>query len=121
MRPTGASYHSGRRFLSVCSGSRSYLLKHILHDWDDAACICILQNCRRALRLGGRVAVIELLLGEIGEPSLAPIFDVTMMVMSSGRERSVVEYQRLFEAAGLRATNVIPTKTPMTILEVVAS
>jgi len=67
-----------------------------------------------------RVAVIELLLGEIGEPSLAPLFDVTMMVMSSGRERSPVEYKGLFEAAGLRATNVIPTKTPMTILEAVA-
>jgi len=39
------------------------------------------------------------------------------MFMSSGRERSLVEYKRLFEAAGLRATNVIPTKTPMTILE----
>ena len=94
-----------------------YLLKHILHDWDDAACICILRNCRRALRPGGRVAVIEVLLGEIGEPSLAPIFDVTMMVMSSGRERNLVEYKRLFEAGGLRATNVIRTKTPMTILE----
>lgn len=97
-----------------------YLLKHILHDWDDAACICILRNCRRALSPGGRVAVIEFLLGEIGEPSVAPLFDVTMMVLSSGRERSLVEYQRLFEAAGLRVKNVIPTKTPMTILEAVA-
>lgn len=96
-----------------------YLLKHILHDWDDDACIRILKNCRRSLRPGGRVAVIEFLLGEIGEPSLAPLFDVTMMVMSSGRERTLVEYQRLFETAGLRATNVIPTKTPMTILEAV--
>lgn len=98
-----------------------YLLKHILHDWDDDACIRILKNCRRSLRPGGRVAVIEVLLGEIGERSLAPLFDVTMMVMCSGRERSLVEYQRLFETARLRATNVIPTKTPMTILEAVAS
>lgn len=97
-----------------------YLLKHILHDWDDESCIRILKNCRRSLRPGGRVAVIEFLLGEIGEPSLAPLFDATMMVMSSGRERSLVEYQRLFETAGLRATNVIPTKTPMTTLEAVA-
>jgi hypothetical protein len=110
----------GGDFFQCVPGADLYLLKHILHDWDDAACICILRNCRRALRLGGRVAVIELLLGEIGEPSLAPVFDVTMMVMSSGRERSLVEYKRLFEAAGLRATNVIPTKTPMTILEAVA-
>jgi len=111
----------GGDFFQCVPEADLYLLKHILHDWDDAASICILRNCRRALRPGGRVAVIELLLGEIGEPSLAPIFDVTMMVMSSGRERSVVEYQRLFEAAGLRAPNVIPTNTPMTILEAVVS
>jgi len=107
----------GGDFFQCVQGADLYLLKHILHDWDDAACICILRNCRRALRPGGRVAVIEVLLGEIGEPSLAPIFDVTMMVMSSGRERNLVEYKRLFEAGGLRATNVIRTKTPMTILE----
>ena len=98
-----------------------YLLKHILHDRDDDACICILQNCRRALRPGSRIAVIELLLGETGEPSIAPLFDLTMMVMSSGRERSLVEFQRLFEAAGLAATKVTKTTTPMAILEATAA
>jgi hypothetical protein len=98
-----------------------YLLKHILHDWDDAACIRILKNCRRSLRPSGRVAVIELLLGEVGEQGPAPIYDLLMMVMNGGRERSLEEYQRLFEAAGLRATNVTQTKTPMVILEAVAA
>jgi SAM-dependent methyltransferase len=97
-----------------------YLLKHILHDWDDEACICILKNCRRALRPGGRIAVIELLLGEIGEPGIAPLYDVTMMVMSSGRERSLVEFQWVFEAAGLAATKVTRTTTPMVIVEATA-
>ena len=94
-----------------------YLLKHILHDWDDEACICILKNCRRALRPRGRIAVIELFLGEIGEAGISTLFDATMMVMSSGRERSLVEYQRLFEAAGLAATTITRTTTPMVILE----
>ncbi|MEI9975000.1 MAG: methyltransferase [Ignavibacteriota bacterium] len=76
-----------------------YLLKYILHDWDDASCIRILRSCRRGLRPGGRIAVIELLLPEIGEPGLASILDLNMMVMCSGRERSVAEYRRLFEAA----------------------
>jgi hypothetical protein len=62
-----------------------------------------------------------LLLGDIGEARLAPLFDVTMMVMSTGRERSLVEDQWLFEAAGLRAKSVIPTNTPMTILGAVTA
>ena len=98
-----------------------YLLKHILHDWDDESCICILKNCRRGLRPRGRIAVIELLLAEIGEPGIAPLYDVTMMVMSAGRERSLVEFQRLFEAAGLAATKVTRTTTPMVILEAAAA
>ena len=98
-----------------------YLLKHILHDWDDESCICILKNCRRGLRPRGRIAVIELLLGEIGEPGIAPLYDVTMMVMSSGRERSLPEFQRLFEAAGLATTKVTTTTTPMVILEAAAA
>ena len=98
-----------------------YLLKHILHDWDDDSCICILKNCRRGLRPRGRIAVIELLLAEIGEPGIAPLYDVTMMVMSSGRERSLPEFHRLFEAAGLAATKVTRTTTPMVILEAAAA
>jgi hypothetical protein len=98
-----------------------YLLKHVLHDWDDAACIRILKNCRRALRPGGRVVVIELLLREIGQPGLVPLFDMGMMVMLSGRERSPVEYEQLIESAGLHATNVVETKTSMVILEAVAA
>jgi len=69
----------------------------------------------------GRIAVIELLLGEIGEPGIAPLYDVTMMVMSSGRERSLVEFQWLFEAAVLAATKVTRTTTLMVIVEATAA
>jgi hypothetical protein len=94
-----------------------YLLKYILHDWDDARCVRILENCRRAMRPGARIAVIELLIGEIGEPGLAPVMDMNMMVLVSGRERSLSEYEELFSAAGLRISSVIPTGTPMVIVE----
>ena len=77
------------------------------------------KNCRRALLPRGRVAVIELLLGEIGWPGLAPLFDMGMLVMLSGRE-SPVEYRHLFEAARLTATKVIETETHMAILKAVA-
>jgi hypothetical protein len=69
-----------------------YLLKHILHDWNDGESVRILKNCRQAMRPGGRVIVIERLLGEIGEPGWAPLSDLNMMVMLTGRERTLAEY-----------------------------
>lgn len=108
----------GGDFFEAVPAADLYLLRYILHDWDDAACIRILHNCRRAMLPGGRVAVIEQLLGEIGEPGPAPLMDVNMMVMLGGRERNKTEYGQLFAAAGLRLTTTIPTKTPMaTVIE----
>ena len=57
-----------------------FLLRYILHDWNDQECIRILRNCRRSLRPEGRIAIIEYALGEIGEPTLAPLMDLNMMV-----------------------------------------
>jgi hypothetical protein len=96
-----------------------YLLKHILHDWDDASCIRILENCRRAMRPGGRVNVIELEVDEIGQSGLAPLMDINMMVMTNGRERTPRQYRELFERAGLHMTRVAPIRSgmPMVVLE----
>ena len=85
-----------------------YLLKYILHDWDDASCIRILKNCAQAMHQGGRVAVIEQPLGEMNEPGSAPLMDLNMMVMLTGRERSVSQYRELFATSGLRLAKVTP-------------
>lgn len=98
-----------------------YLLKHILHDWEDGDCMRILENCRRAMRPGGRMIVIDIVLGEIGEPGPAALIDLTMMVLLSGRERSLSEFQELFRLAGFRITNIIPTSSPASIIEAVVS
>jgi hypothetical protein len=112
----------GGDFFEAVPAADLYLLRYILHDWDDAACIRILQNCRRAMPPGGRVAVIEQVLGKIGEPGPAPLMDVNMMVMLGGRERSETEYGQLFAAAGLRLTTTIQTNTPMaTVIEATAT
>lgn len=83
-----------------------YLLKWILHDWDDASSITILKNCRRAMRPGGRVAVLELQLGGMDDPGLTSFMDLNMMVMLTGRERTASEYGTLFSAAGLHLVRV---------------
>jgi hypothetical protein len=98
-----------------------YLLKHVLHDWDDGEAVQILKRCRDAMRPGGRVIVIEMLLGEIGEPELVPLMDLNMMVMLTGRERTLAEYRALLEDAGLRFSKSIPIRWPMAVIEAVAA
>jgi len=70
---------------------------------------------------GGRVIVIELLLGEIGEPGLAPLMDLNMMVMQTGRERSLSEYRALLNQAGFRLDRSSPIRSSMAVLEAVAA
>jgi hypothetical protein len=98
-----------------------YLLKHILHDWNDGQGVRILENCRRAIRPGGRVIVIELLLGEMGEPGPAPFMDLNMMVMLPGRERTLSEYRALLKQAGFRLNKSSPTRSSMAVIEAVAA
>jgi O-methyltransferase domain/Dimerisation domain len=97
-----------------------YLLKLILHDWDDDACISILKNCRRAIHPGGRIVVVEMLIGEIGTPGFAPLIDLDMLVLLGGRERHLEEYEALFAAAGFRFASAFPTSTPFFLIEAVA-
>jgi hypothetical protein len=112
---------AGDFFESVPTGDL-YVLKHVLHDWDDASCLTILGNCRRAMRPRGRVAVIELVLGEIGqETSHAPLTDLAMLVQVPGRERSVSEYERLLRGADLRLKTITRTPSPYTVIEAVAA
>jgi hypothetical protein len=85
-----------------------YVLKYILHDWDDPHCVRILHNCRTQLAKGGRIAVVEHLVGEVGQPGLAPLMDMNMLAMTGGRERQLTEFDALFTAAGLTRVNVTP-------------
>jgi SAM-dependent methyltransferase len=117
----------GDRFSFVAGDFRNavptadlYLLKHVLHDWADATCGSILQNCRRALRPGGRVIVIELLADDVEPTSLLAQFDLTMMVACGSRERTLDEYKGLLVEAGLRFVGATATATPLFLIEAVA-
>jgi hypothetical protein len=94
-----------------------YLLKQILHDWDDAQCVQILRNCATAMRPGGRVAIVEMVIPDDGRPSLAQLMDLNMLVMLPGQERSRSEYAHLFEAAGLRFERLTETHSPFQVIE----
>jgi hypothetical protein len=97
-----------------------FLLKLILHDWSDEACLSILKNCRRAINPGGRILVVESLIGQIGAPDSASMLDMTMLVVLGGRERNLEEYTALFTAAGFRFSNATPTSAQWVLIEAVA-
>jgi hypothetical protein len=110
----------GGNFLDSVPAADLYLLRYVLHDWDDASCVRILTNCRRSMMTGGCVVVIERLVGEMGDAHAAALMDLNMMVVLGGRERKQSEYEQLFVASGLRLTCVVPTETPRaTILQAI--
>jgi hypothetical protein len=96
-----------------------YVMKQILHDWDDAQCVKILRNCAAAMRPGGRVVLVEMVIPDDGRPSLAQLMDVNMLVMLPGQERTRSEYAKLFEAAGLRLERLSETHSPFQVIEAV--
>ena len=94
-----------------------YLLKFILHDWDDERAITILQRCRDAMIPGGKVAIVEMVVGEPSDPGFGALMDINMLAVSPGQERSLEEYDALLGAACLRRTAVFTTNSPQTVIE----
>jgi len=97
------------------------LLKQVLHDWDDAKALSILRRCRAAVRAGGRLVVVEMVLPEDNAASMAQLMDLNMLVMLTGRERSKAEFEALFLEAGLRLERIQATRSPFFVLEAVAA
>lgn len=108
----------GGDFFADVPEADCYLLKHILHNWNDDEGITLLRNCRRRLRPGGRIVVFELLMNEIGEGDPTPaLVDLHMLVALSGRERTPAEYRRLFAAAGFPYFRLTPLRNGWAMLE----
>jgi hypothetical protein len=109
----------GDFFDSVPAGDL-YLLKYILHDWDDGACVKILANCRRNMNPGARLVVVDMLLGKVGEPGIGTLMDMNMTAMVTGQERDLKEFDHLFSLAGLRRTKLTSVQRPYHVIEAVA-
>jgi O-methyltransferase domain len=112
---------AGNFFESVVPGGDLYVLKYILHDWDDDRCVTILRNIGKGVAPGGRVVVAEHLVAPHDGPDPAKWMDLHMMAMPGGRERTEAEYATLFARAGFRHGRTIPTACGMWLLEAVAS
>lgn len=98
----------GDFFEAVPAGADAYLLKGIIHDWNDASAVAILKNCRRAIRPDGRLFILDTVLIPSSDPASA-LMDLLMMVLTGGRERTESEFRSLLREASFSLVNVIPT------------
>jgi hypothetical protein len=110
---------AGDFFESVPAGADAYLMKYILHNWDDDSCVKILSNCRDAMKPNGKILVADPVISPGNRPEWGKLLDIQMMVLVSGRERTKIEFAALFKRAGLKLTRVIPTGCPLSIVEAV--
>jgi len=108
---------AGNFFESVPEGGDAYILKYIIHDWDDERAIAILKQCHKVMPANGKILVAEQVIPPGNEPFRGKLLDLNMLVMTGGRERTEAEYRALFEKAGFKLTRIVPTQHEMSIIE----
>ncbi len=111
----------GDFFESVPTGAGGYVMKYIVHDWDDAKATRLLRNCREAMAPGGVVLVVDHVIAPGNARDWGKLLDVNMLVLPGGMERTREEFRALLAAAGLRLRRVVPTACPLSIVEAVAA
>jgi hypothetical protein len=110
---------AGDIFQSVPEGGDAYVLKWIIHDWNDEQSGTILKNCRQAMAADAKLLLIESVIPSGNEPSFAKFMDLNMLVMTAGRERTESQYRELLMAAGFELTRIVPTPSSLCVMEAV--
>jgi hypothetical protein len=108
---------SGDFFESVPGGGDAYLLRHIVHDWDDEKAGRILRNIRQVINEGARLFIVDSVIPEGNEPFFSKLLDLTMLVAPGGQERTEAEFRDLLRRAGFRLVRVVTTSTEDCVIE----
>ena len=106
-------------FFASVPRADAYIMKHIIHDWDDERAGLILKNINAAMGPEGRVLIVEVVVPEGNEPHYAKLLDLEMLASPGGIERTAEEYAELLAGAGLRLTRIVPTTSPFSVVEAV--
>jgi len=111
----------GDFFKEVPAGADAYILKHVIHDWNDERAVAILRNCHRAMAKKGKLLIVEGVYPPRIDRSLesraAAANDVNMLVNTGGRQRSEAEFRSLYAAAGFTLTKIVPTLARVSVIE----
>ena len=108
---------AGDFFQSVPAGGDIYSMRWILHDWEDSKSITILENIKNVLPASGKLVLAEAVVPEVGEPHFSKFFDLIMLTMTGGRERTEKEWGTLLKRAGYRIDRIIRTESFLSIIE----
>jgi hypothetical protein len=107
----------GSFFESIPSGADAYLMRHIIHDWDDEKSTLILRNIHRAMKDDARLLLIEGVIPPGNEPNFGKLLDLTMLTIPGGKERTEKEYRELFKAGGFELTRIVHTAAEVSVIE----
>ena len=110
----------GDFFDKVPSGD-IYLLKFILHDWDDESCVKILSNIRAAMNPRARLFIVEMAVSGTGASLGAALMDMGMLFGHGGKERELPQFEELVKAARMRTARVVAIQNPYHVIEVEAA
>ena len=110
---------SGDFFKAVPAGGDAYIMKNIIHDWDDDRAVAILRNIRTALgdNREGRVILLEAVIPPGNRPDFGKLIDLEMLLMPGGRERTADEFASVFDRAGFSLARIVPTQSPLSVIE----
>ncbi len=108
---------SGNFFQSIPGGADAYLMRHIIHDWDDQKATQILRHVHAALSGRGKLLLVEGVVQPGNNPSFTKLLDLTMLVIPGGKERSEAEFRRLLAQAGFRLARIVPTASEVSVIE----
>ena len=108
-------------FEAVPGGADAYIIKSVIHDWDDERSVAILRTCRSAMRASARLLIVEVVVPD--RPGTSPLdqmiasTDLNMMVVTGGKERTESQYRALLDAAGFTLARIVPTPAAMSVIE----
>lgn len=109
----------GNFFETIPGGGEVYLMRHIIHDWNDEQSRTILRHCRKVVPPSGKLLLIESVIPPGNEPSFAKLLDLTMLAIPGGMERTEAEYRELLASAGFHLARVVPTAAHVDVIECV--
>ena len=107
----------GSFFDSVPAGADIYVLKNVIHDWPDDQAVEILRNVHAAAEIGTKVLLIEFVIPLHKREYIGHLTDLEMLLSQAGRDRTAAEYRALLARAGFRVTRVVPTASPLSLVE----